>query len=124
MEKQDASEAAFGHATSGIFGYSHLTGGYSGGQAEYVRVPFSDVGRIVVPDDLADDQVLFLSDILPTGWMAAESCEIRPGDRVAIWGCGTVGLFSLQSAPLMGAGQVIAIDHHPRRLDLARRFCR
>ncbi|WP_103256855.1 zinc-dependent alcohol dehydrogenase [Tabrizicola aquatica] len=119
VEKQDASEAAFGHAMAGIFGYSHLTGGYSGGQAEYVRVPFSDVGPIVVPDDLPDDQVLFLSDILPTGWMAAENCDIRPGDTVAVWGCGPVGLFAVQSALLMGAGQVIAIDHHPRRLELA-----
>jgi len=119
VEKQDASEAAFGHAMSGIFGYSHLTGGYSGGQAEYVRVPFSDVGPIVVPDDLPDDQVLFLSDILPTGWMAAENAGIAPGDTVAVWGCGPVGLFAVQSALLMGAGQVIAIDHHPRRLELA-----
>lgn len=119
VETQDATETMFGHAMSGIFGYSHLTGGYAGGQAEYVRVPFSDVGPIPVPDDLPDDQVLFLSDILPTGWMAAENCDIRPGDTVAVWGCGPVGLFAVQSALLMGAGQVIAIDHHPHRLELA-----
>lgn len=119
VETQDATETMFGHAMSGIFGYSHLTGGYAGGQAEYVRVPFSDVGPIPVPDDLPDDQVLFLSDILPTGWMAAENCDIRPGDTVAVWGCGPVGLFAVQSALLMGAGQVVAIDHHPHRLELA-----
>lgn len=119
-EKQDASEAAYGHAMSGIFGYSHLTGGYPGGQAQYARVPFSDVGPIVVPEGIDDEQVLFLSDILPTGWMAAENAQIRPGDAVAVWGCGPVGLFAVQSAMLMGAGQVIAIDHHPHRLDLAR----
>jgi threonine dehydrogenase-like Zn-dependent dehydrogenase len=87
---------------SGLFGYSHLTGGYAGGQAEYVRVPFSDVGPIVVPDGMEDDEVLFLSDILPTGWQAAENAEIAPGDTVAVWGCGPVGLFSIQSAFLMG----------------------
>ncbi len=120
VEKQDASEAAYGHAMAGPFGYSHLTGGYPGGQAQYVRVPFSDVGPIVVPDGVPDEQVLFLSDILPTGWMAAENAEIRPGDTVAVWGCGPVGLFAVQSAMIMGAGRVIAIDHHPHRLDLAR----
>jgi threonine dehydrogenase-like Zn-dependent dehydrogenase len=107
---------------SGLFGYSHLTGGYAGGQAEYVRVPFSDVGPIVVPDGLDDDQVLFLSDILPTGWQAAENADIEPGDTVAVWGCGPVGLFSVQSAFLMGAARVIAIDHFPHRLDLAKKF--
>lgn len=120
VEKQDASEAAYGHAMSGLFGYSHMTGGYPGGQAQYARVPFSDVGPIVVPEGIDDEQVLFLSDILPTGWMAAENAQIRPGDAVAVWGCGPVGLFAVQSAMLMGAGQVIAIDHHPHRLDLAR----
>lgn len=120
VESQDATEKAYGHALSGLFGYTHLTGGYPGGQAEYVRVPFSDVGPIVVPDDLDDDNVLFLSDILPTGWMAAENAEIEPGDTVAIWGCGPVGLFAAQSALLMGAEQVIAIDHYPNRLQLAR----
>ncbi len=119
-DAQDATEKLYGHAMGGIFGYSHLTGGYSGGQAEYVRVPFSDVGPIVIPDGFDDDQVLFLSDILPTGWMAAENAAIEPGDTVAVWGCGPVGLFAVQSAFLMGAERVIAIDHYPRRLDLAR----
>lgn len=120
VEKQDMSETLYGHAMAGLFGYSHLTGGYSGGQAEYVRVPFSDVGPIVVPDHLDDDQVLFLSDILPTGWMAAENAEIRPDDTIAVWGCGPVGLFAIQSALAMGAARVIAIDHYPHRLELAR----
>ncbi len=121
-EKQDLSEPLYGHAMSGLFGYSHLTGGYPGGQAEYVRVPFSDVGPIVVPDGLDDEEVLFLSDILPTGWMAAENAQIEEGDTVAVWGCGPVGLFAVQSALIMGAHQVIAIDHHPHRLDLARQL--
>ncbi len=120
VDKADLSETAFGHQASGLFGYSHLTGGYAGGQAEYVRVPFADVGPIKVPDGLTDDQVIFLSDILPTGWMAAENCEIEEGDTVAVWGAGPVGLFAIQSALLMGAGQVIAIDHYPHRLELAR----
>ena len=122
VENQDVSEKLYGHAMGGAFGYSHLTGGYPGGQAEYVRVPYSDVGPIVVPDGLDDEQVLFLSDILPTGWMAAENAGITPGDTVAVWGCGPVGLFCVQSAVLMGAAQVIAIDHHPHRLELAARF--
>lgn len=122
VETQDASELLFGHAVSGLFGYSHLTGGYPGGQAEYVRVPFSDVGPIVVPNDVTDEQVLFLSDILPTGWMAAENAQIEPGDTVAVWGCGPVGLFAVQSALLMGAEQVIAIDHHAHRLALAQQL--
>jgi threonine dehydrogenase-like Zn-dependent dehydrogenase len=121
-EKQDLTEPLYGHAVSGLFGYSHLTGGYPGGQAEYVRVPFSDVGPIVIPEGMADNDVLFLSDILPTGWMAAENCRIEPGDTVAVWGCGPVGLFAVQSAFLMGAEQVIAIDHYPHRLDLARQL--
>ncbi len=120
VDKQDASEMLYGHAMSGLFGYSHLTGGYPGGQAEYVRVPFSDVGPIVVPDGLDDEKVLFLSDILPTGWMAADNCDIEEGDTVAVWGAGPVGLFAVQSALLMGAHKVIAIDHHPNRLALAR----
>lgn len=120
VETQEASELLFGHAVSGFFGYSHLTGGYPGGQAEYVRVPFSDIGPLVIPDGPSDEEVLFLSDILPTGWMAAENAQIAPGDNVAVWGCGPVGLFAVQSALLMGAGQVIAIDHYPRRLELAR----
>ncbi len=112
----------YGQPMPGLFGYSHMTGGYAGGQAEYVRVPFSDVGPIVIPDGVDDDKVLFLSDILPTGWMAAENAQIEPGDTVAVWGCGPVGLFAIQSAFLMGAERVIAIDHFPRRLELARRF--
>ncbi|NEX46481.1 zinc-dependent alcohol dehydrogenase [Pseudotabrizicola algicola] len=120
VDTQEVTEAQFGHAMAGLFGYSHLTGGYPGGQAQYARVPFSDVGPIVIPEGLSDDQVLFLSDILPTGWMAAENAKIEPGDTVAVWGCGPVGLFAIQSALLMGAETVIAIDHHSRRLDLAR----
>jgi threonine dehydrogenase-like Zn-dependent dehydrogenase len=119
-EKAEMSETAYGYRAAGIFGYSHLTGGYWGGQAEYVRVPFANVGPIVVPDGLDDDKVLFLSDILPTGWMAAENCEIEEGDTVAVWGCGPVGLFAIQSCFKLGAGRVIAIDHYPRRLELAR----
>ena len=122
VEKQDASEALYGHAMSGLFGYSHLTGGYPGGQAEYVRVPFSDVGPVVIPDGLDDEQVLFLSDILPTGWMAAVNAQIEPDDTVAVWGCGPVGLFAVQSALVMGAAKVIAIDHYPHRLALARQL--
>lgn len=118
----DLPETVYGHQTAGLFGYSHLTGGYAGGQAELVRVPYSDIGPIVVPEELSDDEVLFLSDILPTGWMAAENCEIEEGDTVAVWGCGPVGLFAIQSALLMGASQVIAIDHMPTRLELAQRL--
>jgi threonine dehydrogenase-like Zn-dependent dehydrogenase len=121
-DKQDMSATLYGHPMSALFGYSHLTGGYSGGQAEYVRVPFSDIGPIVVPDHLDDDQVLFLSDILPTGWMGAENAEIQPDDTVAVWGCGPVGLFAVQSALVMGAARVIAIDHHPHRLELAKQL--
>ncbi|HEV2610513.1 MAG TPA: zinc-dependent alcohol dehydrogenase [Noviherbaspirillum sp.] len=116
------AEKMWGHSTAGIFGYSHLTGGYAGGQAEYARVPFADVGPIKVPDGMTDEQVLFLSDILPTGWMAAENCNIRQGDVVAIWGCGPVGLFAIQSAFLLGAERVIAIDRFPERLRLARQL--
>ncbi|WP_022673889.1 zinc-dependent alcohol dehydrogenase [Novosphingopyxis baekryungensis] len=121
-EKQDMSATLYGHPMAALFGYSHLTGGYSGGQAEYVRVPFSDVGPIVIPDHLEDDQVLFLSDILPTGWMGAENAEIQPDDTVAVWGCGPVGLFAVQSALVMGASKVIAIDHYPHRLELAKQL--
>ena len=120
--KADISQMLYGHHMCGFFGYSHLTGGYAGGQAEYVRVPFSDVGPIVIDDGMEDDRVLFLSDILPTGWMAAENCEIEEGDTVAVWGCGPVGLFEIQSALIMGAAQVIAIDHYPHRLELARKL--
>ncbi|MGR3480253.1 zinc-dependent alcohol dehydrogenase [Salipiger marinus] len=121
-EKQDVSEKLYGHATGGLFGYSHLTGGYPGGQAEYVRVPFSDVGPIVIPDGMEDDDVLFLSDILPTGWMAAANADIGPDDTVVVWGCGPVGLFAIQSALAMGAARVIGIDHYPNRLALARKL--
>jgi threonine dehydrogenase-like Zn-dependent dehydrogenase len=114
------AEKLWGHSPAGIFGYSHMLGGYAGGQAEYVRVPFADVGPIKVPQSLSDEQVLFLSDILPTGYMAAENCEIEPGDTVAVWGCGPVGLFSIASARLLGAGRVIAIDRFPERLRKAR----
>ncbi|QAY78227.1 zinc-dependent alcohol dehydrogenase [Sphingosinicella sp. BN140058] len=116
----DMSETLYGYPMGGALGYAHLTGGYAGGQAEYLRVPYSDVGPVVIPDGMPDDQVLFLSDILPTGWMAAENAEIEPGDTVAVWGCGPVGLFAIQSAFLMGAHRVIAIDHFPRRLELAK----
>ena len=119
-DKADMSEVLYGYPMTGAFGYSHLTGGYAGGQAEYVRVPYSDVGPIVIPDGLEDDKVLFLSDILPTGWMAAENCDIEPGDTVAVWGCGPVGQFAIQSAFILGAHKVIAIDHHPHRLELAK----
>ncbi len=117
------AEALWGHSPCGIFGYSHLTGGYAGGQAEYARVPFADVGPIKIESDLSDEQVLFLSDILPTGWMAAENCNIQPGDTVAIWGCGPVGLMAIKSAYLLGAGRVIAIDRYPERLAKAREQC-
>jgi threonine dehydrogenase-like Zn-dependent dehydrogenase len=119
-ETADASELMMGHSMGGAFGYAHLTGGYAGGQAEYVRVPYSDVGPIVVPDHLEDDQVLFLSDILPTGYQAAVQADIEEGDTVAVWGCGPVGLFAIQSALLLGAHRVIAIDHYRRRLELAK----
>lgn len=121
-DNADIGGALYGQAMPGLFGYSHMTGGYSGGQAEYVRVPYSDVGPIVIPDGVDDDKVLFLSDILPTGWQAAEYAQIEPGDTVAVWGCGPVGLFAVQSAFLMGAERVIAIDHFPNRLALAKRF--
>ena len=121
-DNQDIAQTLYGQPMSGLFGYSHMTGGYAGGQAEYVRVPFSDFGPIVIPDGIEDDKVLFLSDILPTGWQAAEYAEIEPGDTVAVWGCGPVGLFAVQSAFLMGAERVIAIDHFPRRLELAKKF--
>ncbi|MFV0920878.1 zinc-dependent alcohol dehydrogenase [Sphingomonas parapaucimobilis] len=121
-DNQDIARELYGHPMSALFGYSHMTGGYAGGQAEYVRVPFSDTGPIVIPDGVEDEKVLFLSDILPTGWMAAENAQIEPGDTVAVWGCGPVGLFAVQSAFLMGAERVIAIDHFPHRLELARKF--
>jgi threonine dehydrogenase-like Zn-dependent dehydrogenase len=120
VETAPMSETLYGYPMTGAFGYSHLTGGYAGGQAEYARVPYADVGPIVIPDGVEDEKVLFLSDILPTGWMAAENCEIEPEDTVAVWGCGPVGLFAIQSALVLGARQVIAVDHHPHRLELAQ----
>lgn len=114
-----AAEKMYGHSPSALFGYSHLFGGYAGGQAEYARVPFADVGLFKVPDGLTDDQVLFLTDIFPTGYMAAENCNIQPGDTVAIWGCGPVGQFAMKSAFLLGAERVIAIDRIPERLLMA-----
>jgi threonine dehydrogenase-like Zn-dependent dehydrogenase len=114
------AEKMWGHSPAGIFGYSHLLGGYAGGQAEYARVPFADVGPIKVPDHLTDDQVLFLSDIFPTGYMGADMCNIQPGDTVAVWGCGPVGQFAMKSAFLLGAERVIGIDRFPERLRMAR----
>ena len=116
-----ALEAVQGYSAAGLFGYSHLYGGYAGGQAEYVRVPFGDVGPMKVPDNVTDEQALFLSDILPTGYMAAENCNIQPGDTIAVWGCGPVGQFAIRSAFLLGAARVIAIDRFPERLELARK---
>jgi threonine dehydrogenase-like Zn-dependent dehydrogenase len=114
------AEKMWGYSPCGIFGYSHMLGGYAGGQAEYARVPFADVGPLKVPDSLDDEQVLFLSDIFPTGYMAAEACNIQPGDTIAVWGCGPVGQFAIKSAYLLGAERVIAIDRFPYRLDWAR----
>jgi threonine dehydrogenase-like Zn-dependent dehydrogenase len=113
------AEKLYGYSASGLFGYSHMYGGYPGGQAEYARVPFADVGPLKVPSSLTDEQVLFLSDIFPTGYMAAENCQIKPGDTIAVWGCGPVGQFAIQSAFLLGAERVIAIDRFPERLRLA-----
>ena len=115
-----ALEALQGHSSAGLYGYSHLYGGYAGGQAEYVRVPFGDVGPMKVPEEITDEQALFLSDILPTGYMAAENCDIKAGDTVAVWGCGPVGQFAIRSAFMLGASRVIAIDRFTERLDLAR----
>lgn len=114
------ADKLYGHSGSGLFGFSHLFGGYAGGQAEYIRVPFVDTNSLVVPEDLDDDKVLFLSDILPTGWMAAENCNIKKGDTVAIWGAGPVGQMAIRSAFLLGAGRVISIDHFENRLLMAR----
>lgn len=121
---EEEARKIMGHASAGMFGYSHLTGGYAGGQAEYVRVPYANVGPIRVPDGLPDDKVLFLSDIFPTGYMAAENANIQPGDTVAVWGCGPVGLFTIKSAWMLGAGRVIAIDHVPERLEMAETYGR
>jgi threonine dehydrogenase-like Zn-dependent dehydrogenase len=114
------AEKMWGHSPSGVFGYSHLTGGFAGGQAEYARVPFADVGPLKVDDGLTDEQVLFLSDIFPTGYMGAEMCGIQPGDVIAVWGAGPVGQFAIASAYLLGAERVIAIDRYDYRLRMAR----
>src|SRR5262245_7276070 len=114
------AEKLWGYSPCGIYGYSHMLGGYAGGQAEYARVPFADVGPLKIPEELTDEQVLFLSDIFPTGYMAAEACNIQPGDVVAVWGCGPVGQFAIVSAYLLGADRVIAIDRLPYRLQMAR----
>ncbi|HSH21571.1 MAG TPA: zinc-dependent alcohol dehydrogenase [Candidatus Caenarcaniphilales bacterium] len=114
------AEKILGHSPGGIFGYSHMLGGYAGGQAEYARVPFADVGPIRIGDDLTDEQALFLSDIFPTGYMAAEMCDIKPGDTIAVWGCGPVGQFAIKSAFMLGADRVVAIDRFAERLRMAR----
>jgi threonine dehydrogenase-like Zn-dependent dehydrogenase len=116
-------EKMMGHSIAGVFGYTHMLGGYAGGQAEYARVPFADVGPIKVPDGLTDEQVLFLSDIFPTGYMGAEMADIQPGDVVAVWGCGPVGQFAIASAYMLGAERVYAIDRFPYRLEMAREKC-
>jgi threonine dehydrogenase-like Zn-dependent dehydrogenase len=117
--RKDLADKVFGHTTAGLFGYSHLTGGYPGGQAEYLRVPFADKTHIKVPEGIPDETLLFLGDIFPTGWQAAVYCDIQPTDTVAIWGCGPVGQMAIRSAILLGAKQVIAIDHLPERLSMA-----
>jgi threonine dehydrogenase-like Zn-dependent dehydrogenase len=116
---KEMADKVFGHTTAGLFGYSHLTGGYAGGQAEYVRVPYADVGPVKIPNGLSDEQVLFLGDIFPTGWQAVVQCDIEPTDTVAIWGCGPVGQFCIRSAVLLGAERVVAIDRVPERLSMA-----
>jgi len=117
------AEKAYGYSGSGLFGYSHMYGGYAGGQAEFVRVPFADVGALKVPDHLPDERVLFLTDIFPTGYMAAENCDVKPGDTIAVWGSGPVGLFAMKSARLLGAAKVIAIDFVEGRLARAQAHC-
>jgi threonine dehydrogenase-like Zn-dependent dehydrogenase len=114
------AEKLWGYSPAGIFGYSHMLGGYPGGQAQYARVPFADVGPIKIPAGVPDDKVLFLSDIFPTAYMGAEMCHIQPGDTIAVWGCGPVGQLAIKSAQLLGAERVIAIDHVPYRLRMAR----
>jgi threonine dehydrogenase-like Zn-dependent dehydrogenase len=119
----EIAEMMMGHPIAGVFGYSHMLGGFAGGQAEYARVPFADVGTIKVPEELPDDKVLFLSDIFPTGYMGAEMCGIEPGDTIAVWGAGPVGMFAMKSAYLLGAERVIAIDRFPYRLRMAAERC-
>jgi len=114
------AEKMWGHSPGGIFGYSHLLGGFAGGQAEYARVPFADVGPLKIENGFTDEQVLFLSDIFPTGYMAAEACNIQPGDTIAVWGCGPVGQFAIKSAFMLGAERVVGIDRFPERLRMAR----
>jgi threonine dehydrogenase-like Zn-dependent dehydrogenase len=114
------AQKMFGHSPAGIYGYTHMLGGFAGGQAQYARVPFADTGTIKIPDGVPDEKVLFLSDIFPTGYMAAENCQIEPGDTIAVWGCGPVGQFAIKSAYLLGAERVIAIDRFPERLRMAR----
>ena len=118
------AEKLWGHSPAGLFGYSHMLGGFAGGQAEYARVPFADVGPIKIPDGIPDDKVLFLSDIFPTGYMGAEMCDIKPGDVIAVWGCGPVGQFAIASAYLLGAERVVAIDRFPYRLEMATRHAK
>lgn len=115
------AEKMYGFSPSGLFGYSHMTGGYAGGQAQYARVPFADIGPLKVPQGMPDEKAIFLSDIFPTGYMAAEACNIQPGDTVAIWGCGPVGQFAIRSAFMLGAERVIAIDHYQYRLRMAEK---
>ena len=122
--KPENAEAQMGHSPAAVYGYSHLLGGIPGGQAEFLRVPYADLGTIKIESDLADEKVLFLSDIFPTGYMAAEQAQIVEGDTVAVWGCGPVGLFTMKSAWMMGAGRVIAIDQVPERLQMAREHCK
>ncbi|WP_213767782.1 zinc-dependent alcohol dehydrogenase [Caballeronia sp. dw_19] len=117
---KEKADKVFGHSTAGLFGYSHLTGGYAGGQAEYVRVPMADTTHVKIPDGLTDEQVLFLGDIFPTGWQAAVNCDIQPDDTVAIWGAGPVGQMAIRSAVLLGAKQVVVIDRVPERLAMAK----
>ena len=118
------AEGLYGHSPAGIFGYSHLLGGYAGGQAEYVRVPFADIGPLKIENGFRDEQVLFLTDIFPTGYMAAEQANIQPGDTVAVWGCGPVGQFVIQSAWMFNPARVIAIDRFPERLEMAHKYGR
>ena len=115
------AEKLYSYSPAGLFGYTHMLGGYAGGQAEYLRVPFADVGCLKIPNGIEDEKVLFLSDIFPTGYMAAENCDIEPGDTVAVWGCGPVGQFAIKSAYMLGAERVIAIDRFAERLELAEK---
>ena len=116
----ELARSMMGHSPAGLYGYSHMMGGYAGSQAEYLRVPYADVGPITIESDLPDEQVLLLSDVFPTGYMAAENADIETDDTVAVWGCGAVGQFAIQSARMLGAGRVIAIDRFDERLDVAR----